>query len=447
MHRFVIVGGGAGGLELATRLGNAYGFKPDKRDDNAIAQVTLIDQKPTHLWKPLLHEVASGSMDAYAREIEYAAQAFWHGFEFQQGELTALNRATKRVTIGPLFDDGMNEVLPSRELEYDTLVLCIGSTTAYYGVKGAQENCIALDTVEQAISFRKRMIAACTRAEHRAEQCQCAGQKHEPPVKIAIIGAGATGVELSAELRNTAEMLRVYGLHTLDPIRDVGIVLIEAAPRVLPALSERISAATQELLRQKSIEVMTGEAVSEITDGVIHTMSGKVIKTTLIVWAAGIKAPAVLARLDGLEVNRLGQIVVGQNVQTATDESIFSLGDCAACPWPGHERGVPPRAQAAHQQATFLAHAFHLRMRGEPLPLYTYRDLGSLVSIGHASAVGSLMGGLIGKSMFVEGLLARYMYSSLYRMHIAALRGYRWMVLDMFTDWLRRKIAPRVKLH
>jgi NADH dehydrogenase len=447
MHRFIIVGGGAGGLELATRLGNKYGHKARKKSEKPLAQVTLIDQKPTHLWKPLLHEVAAGSMDSFTRELEYAAQARWHGFEFHQGALTALNRATKRVTIGPLFDDGMNEVLPPRELEYDTLVLCIGSTTAFYGVKGAQENCIALDTVEQAVSFRKRMITACMRAEYRAEEMISGQEGGEPRVRIAIIGAGATGVELSAELRNTAEVLRAYGLHRLDPVRDVEIVIIEAGARILPALSERVSAATAELLRQRGIRLITGEAVSEVSEGMIRTSSGKVIMTDLIVWSAGIRAPAVLADMDDLQVNRLGQIIVGQTLQTETDENVFALGDCAACPWSGHDRGVPPRAQAAHQQASFLARALELRLKGKPLPRYTYRDFGSLVSLGHSSAVGSLMGRLVGKNMFVEGLLARFMYASLYRMHIAALQGYPWMVLDMLTDWLRRTIAPRVKLH
>lgn len=443
MHRIIIVGGGAGGLELATRLGNKYGSAVRKKGPPPLAQVTLIDQKPTHVWKPLLHEVASGSMDSFVRELEYAAQARWHGFEFHQGPLTALNRAGKSVTIGPLLGTDMSEVLPTRTLEYDTLVLCLGSTTAYYGVKGAQENCIALDTVEQAISFRERMIAACTRAEYRMDETVA----DKASVSIAIIGAGATGVELSAELRNTAEVLHAYGLKNLDPVRDIDIRIIEAAPRILPTLSERLSAAAVELLRQKDIILMTGEAVSEISAGVVHTASGKSVNADLIVWSAGIRAPAILAELDGLEVNHTGQIVVGQTLRTETDENIFALGDCAACPWPDHQRGVPPRAQAAHQQASFLARALALRMQGKPLPVYTYRDLGSLVSLGRYSAVGSLMGNRFGKKMFVEGLVARYMYTSLYRMHVATLQGYRWMLLDMLSDWLRRATAPRVKLH
>ncbi|SAL39368.1 NAD(P)/FAD-dependent oxidoreductase [Caballeronia humi] len=445
MHRFIIVGGGAGGLELATRLGDRYGSTDPKKTPHA--QVTLIDRNPTHIWKPLLHEVAAGSMDPFTQELEYAAQALWHGFEFAQGELIGLDRAAKRVTIGPLLDDEAGELIPQREFDYDTLVISIGSTTHFFGVAGAQENSIALDTVGQAELFRKRLIAACMRAEHRAPDPVIEGQPEQPRIQVAIVGAGATGVELSAELRNTAQVLSAYGLHKLDPKHDIGIALIEAGPRILPALQERVSTATAELLNKVGVRLMTGETVAEVSRDSIRTASGKIIRADLTVWAAGIKAPPVLANLDGLPTNRLGQLVVRRTLQTEIDDNIFAIGDCAACAWPGNERNVPPRAQAAHQQASFLMKSLARRLEGKALPEYTYRDFGSLVSLGHYSAVGNLMGGLIGGNMLIEGLFARFMYMSLYRLHIAALHGYPRMVLDTFAHWLRRSTAPRVKLH
>jgi NADH dehydrogenase len=264
---------------------------------------------------------------------------------------------------------------------------------------------------------------------------------------VAIVGGGATGVELSAELRNTAQVLSAYGLHKLDPRHDVGIVLIEAGPRILPALQERVSTATAELLTKLGVKLMIGETVAEVAPGVIRTASGHTVRADLTVWAAGIRAPAVLGQLDGLPVNRLGQLVVRRTLQTEIDDNIFALGDCAACEWPGNERNVPPRAQAAHQQATFLLKAMAARLDNKPLPEFTYRDFGSLVSLGHFSAVGNLMGGVIGGNMLIEGLFARFMYMSLYRLHIAALHGYPRMVLDTFAHWLRRTTLPRVKLH
>ncbi|NRF86768.1 NAD(P)/FAD-dependent oxidoreductase [Burkholderia gladioli] len=445
MHRFIIVGGGAGGLELATRLGDRYGAR-GKREARAL--VTLVDRYPTHIWKPLLHEVAAGSMDPFTQELEYAAQARWHGFEFQQGELSSVDRGAKRIVVSSVLDSDGLELMPQRGLEYDTLVIAIGSTTHFFGVEGAQQNAIALDTVGEAERFRKRLIAACIRAEHRTPEAVAqAATPGEPPIQIAIVGAGATGVELSAELRNTAQVLSAYGLHKLDPKHDVGIVLIESGERILPALPERVSTATAELLEKLGVRLMMGERVTEVAPGMVHTASGAAVRADLTVWAAGIKAPAVLAQLDGLEVNRLGQLVVRPTLQTTLDDDVFALGDCAACAWAGTDRNVPPRAQAAHQQASFLLRALACRLEGRPLPAFGYRDFGSLVSLGHFSAVGNLMGGLIGGNMLIEGLFARFMYMSLYRLHIAALHGYPRMVLDTFAHWLRRSTLPRVKLH
>lgn len=437
VHRIVIVGGGAGGLELATRLG-------DKLGKRGRIQVVLVDRLPAHLWKPLLHEVAAGSLDVNLHQIEYIAQARWHNFEFQQGELLGLDRTRKTITVAASFDQDGLEILPQREIAYDTLVLAIGSVTSFFGVPGAEKYAIALDTVEQAERFRRHLIAACMRAQnyYRGDD----EEPGRPQVHIAIIGGGATGVELSAELRNTAQVLRAYGLHQLDPVRDIRITIIEAAPRILAALPERVSTETTRLLQKLNIDVLTSERVTEIQQHGVLTGSGKNLPADLIVWAAGIRAPEVLSKL-GLPVNKLGQIEVLQTLQTAEDKNIFAFGDCASCPWPETGKTVPPRAQVAHQQATFLYRALLRHLSGQPLPQFSFRDLGSLVSLGRFSAVGNLMGNLIGGSLFVEGLLARLLYTSLYRMHVMALFGFVRMALDTLVNWLRRRTAPRIKLH
>lgn len=435
-HRIVVVGGGAGGLELVTRLGNKLGKR-------GTARVTLVDRSPTHIWKPLLHEVAAGSMDPNTHQLEYAAQARWRHFEFQQGELTGVDRVAKTISVSACVDQDGVELLPARTLPYDTLVLAIGSITHFFGVPGAEQHAIALDTASQAERFRRRLISACMRAQNGLSPDDRGARRD---VDIAIIGGGATGVELSAELRNTAQVLNVYGLHQLDPRRDIHIRLIEAGPRILPALPERVSIATAKLLKKLEIDVLVGERVTEVTDSAVLTASGKHIKADLTVWAAGITAPPVLKSL-GLPVSRMGQIVVKPTLQSEGDPDIFAFGDCASCPWVGKDTAVPPRAQAAHQQATFLYRALLARLDGKPLPAFVFRDLGSLVSLGHFSAVGSLMGGLIGGSMFIEGIMARLMYASLYRMHVLALHGAIRMALDTVAHWLRSKTNPRVKLH
>ncbi len=445
MHTIVVVGGGAGGLELATMLGDRLGA----RRGAGLAQVILVDQYATHIWKPLLHEVAAGSMDPNAHQLAYAAQALWHDFEFQQGELLSLDRGARSIRVGAVTADDGLVVLPERTIAYDTLVLAIGSVTNFFGVPGTAEHALALDTAAQADRFRRRLISACMRAESgRAPGAvPVSDPAQRPTVSVVIIGAGATGVELSAELRNTAEVLSAYGLHDLDPRHDIRIRVVEAGPRILPALPERVSSGIVALLGKLDIDVLTNERVIEVTADSVRTASGKSLPSDLTVWAAGITAPPVLGGLDGLAVNRNGQLLVRQTLQTETDPDIFAFGDCASCHWAATGGTVPPRAQSAHQQAKFLVGALRRRLAGRPLPEFAFQDFGSLVSLGHFSAVGNLMGGLIGGNLLIEGLVARVMYASLYRMHVLALHGFWGMALDTIGHWLRSKTHPRVKLH
>lgn len=436
LHRIVIIGGGAGGLELATRLG-------DKLNNDRQAHVVLVDRAAAHLWKPLLHEVAAGSMDANAHQLEYVTQARWHHFEFQQGSLIDLDRARKVVTVAAVSDDEGMEILPQREIAYDTLVLAIGSETNYFGVPGAAEHSIAVDTVAEAEHFRRRLIAACMRAQNRLDE-PADGERGR--ISIVIIGGGATGVELSAELRRTAQVLGAYGLHHLDPQRHINITIVEVGPRILAPLPERIASETAGMLKKLGIGILTGERVSQVQQHMITTVNGKNLPADLTVWAGGIQVPKVLEEI-GLPVNKLGQVIVSQTLQTIIDPDIFAFGDCASCPWPGKKQSIPPRAQAAHQQAGFLYHALRRRVAGKPLPAFEYHDHGSLVSLGRFDAVGNLMGNLVGRTVWVEGKLARLLYLSLYRQHIMALHGFMRMMLDTMAQWLRRKTAPRVKLH
>jgi NADH dehydrogenase len=164
------------------------------------------------------------------------------------------------------------------------------------------------------------------------------------------------------------------------------------------------------------------------------------------VWATGIKAADFLKDLGGLETNRINQLVVRPTLQTTRDDNVFALGDCAACPWPGHGT-VSPRAQAAHQQATHLYNQIRRRLAGKPLQDYAYRDFGSLVSLGEFSTVGNMMGGFVSGSLMVEGAFARVMYLSLYKMHELALHGPAKVSLDTLARLISRRTEPQVKLH
>ncbi|SDI64334.1 NAD(P)/FAD-dependent oxidoreductase [Pseudomonas panipatensis] len=430
-HRIVIVGGGAGGLELATRLGRTLGKKGK-------AQITLVDANLTHIWKPLLHEVAAGSLNSHEDELNYVAQAKWNHFEFQLGRLSGLDRAGKRIQLAATHDEEGRELLPARTLDYDTLVLAVGSTTNDFGTAGAAQHCIFLDTREQAERFHRQLLNHYLRAH--------ANRQDDDQISVAIVGAGATGVELSAELHHAAHELAAYGLNSIQP-QNMRITLIEAGPRVLPALPERISQPVHRTLEKLGVRVLIGAPVSEVSAEGLKTANGEFIPASLKVWAAGIRAPSLLKDLDGLESNRINQLVVRPTLQTTRDDSIFAFGDCAACPLgDGSERSVPPRAQAAHQQASLLAKGLVARLEGKALPAYRYTDYGSLISLSRFSAVGNLMGNLMG-SVKLEGWLARMFYISLYRMHQMALYGVTRTALMMLGDRIGRSTEPRLKLH
>ena len=435
MQRIVIVGGGAGGLALATQLGKRLGKKK-------LAEITLVDAARTHVWKPLLHQLAAGSFDTHAEEIEYLAQARWNHFKFRLGRLEGLDRNSKTLQLAASHDEAGREITPPQQLGYDTLVIAVGSQTNDFGTPGAAEHTIKLDSPQAAKRFNDRLINACIRAQTVPRS---AGSGR---LTVAIVGGGATGVELAAELHAAAKVLANYGFDHIHPEKDLQIVLIEAAPRLLAQLPERLSESALRELRKLAIEVHTNEKVVEVTADSLKMASGKVISSSLSVWAAGVKAADFLKTLGGetpLATNRLNQLVVNGNLQTS-DASIYAFGDCAACQQPDGT-WVPPRAQAAYQQAMYLVKALARLQRGEHVDPFVFRDQGSLVSLSEYSSVGSLMGSLTKGSFFIEGQLAKIMYWALHKQHQLALGGWKKTALITLSEMIDRTYRPRIKLH
>ena len=437
MHRVVIVGGGAGGLELATKLGNSLGKKK-------IAEIILIDAKKTHVWKPLLHEIAAGSLNPDKDELEYIAQAHWHHFKFRYGRVNNVDSKKKVVFIEPTFDIDGTEIIPLRKIKYDTLVLSIGSTVNDFNIPGVKDYAVALDTQDQAERFHQKLHNSILRAQTQK------GSVKTGQLEVVIVGGGATGVELAAELHKATREMTAYGLDRVKPDRDISIFLIEASNRLLPVLPPKISASVESELRKLNVKLFLGERVTKVTKDVVETQSGKKIISSLVVWAAGIKAPEFLSHIKGIETNSIHQIKVESTLQSTSNKDIFAFGDCAACAVkPGSHVLVPPRAQAAHQQAAMLYKSIKLRVLKpkKKLPTYIYKDYGSLVNLGRYSTVGNLMGSLLGGSMFIEGLIARLMYLMLYQQHLSALHGLVSVIFRLLSKIISRRTEARVKLH
>ncbi len=430
-HKIVIVGGGAAGLELASALGK-------KARKDASIEVTLVDASPTHIWKPLLHEVAAGTLDT-TEELEYLSQARWRYFNFRLGTMERLDREKKETVLSPTLNDEGEELIPRRSFSYDTLVIAVGSVSNSFAIQGVEKHCQFLDNARQAFRFQKHLVQTFMRIYSRRPS-------RGKGMSIAIIGAGATGVELAAELHNVTQQLAIYGLDEHQTGEAVKISLIEAADRLLPALPDRLSGATARQLGELGIELILGRRVVEVTETGVMIEGGEKVTADIKVWAAGIKGPDWLCNLDGLEINSAQQLMVAETLQTTRDENIFAIGDCAACAWVGHEGNVPPRAQAAHQQATLLSKSLVDRVKGKALMPYRYKDYGSLVSLGKYSTVGNLMGNLMG-SVSVGGFIARVFYLSLYKMHQIKVHGYFKTAMLTLATRLRKTATSHIKLH
>ncbi|MGH1461747.1 MAG: NAD(P)/FAD-dependent oxidoreductase [Neptuniibacter sp.] len=427
-HKVLVIGGGAGGLELVTQLGHHYRKKPN-------IQITLVDKNRSHIWKPLLHEVATGSLDPGTDAVIYHAHSVKHYYQFQLGELCDLNASEKTVTLAEILDDNGELVLPERLLKYDTLVMALGSVSNDFKTPGVPEHCFFLDTAKQAQRFQNALTNNFMRIN----------QQDNGILNIAIVGGGATGVELSAELYNVTDMLKSYGMDNMTS-QQLRIKLIEAGPSILPALPARISNSARTELEDLGVDVFENTLIKSATENGFLTADDELIEADMMIWAAGVKAPDFLADLYQFELTQNNQIHVKPTLQSSNNNDIYVIGDCCACP---QEDGslVPPRAQSAHQMASLVKKNIINQLQNKDLKSFVYKDHGSLVNLSRYSTVGSLMGNLTRNSMFIEGKIARLVYTSLYRMHQIAIHGFFKAVLVITAEKISKVVRPKMKLH
>ncbi|TCM60482.1 NADH dehydrogenase [Acinetobacter calcoaceticus] len=424
-HHIVIVGGGAGGLELATQLGDSLG-KSKK------AQITLIDQKLTHIWKPLLHEIAAGTMNPNDEETNYFAHAAKHHYEFVLGRLEQVNAEQKQIVVSKKPASKYDHAAEEHNISYDSLILAVGSISNDFNTLGVKDFCHYLDSRAQAEIFQQDLLHLYLDAQNK---------NIDRKLHIGIIGAGATGVELAAELVQSKQNFYKYGLNRINP-KNVKITLIEGADRILPALSKEMAEHSEKQLQRMGVEVLTAKRVEKVDADAIYFNDSSRIPAELKVWAAGIKAPKVISTMEGFAKDRMGRLDVYATLQTKSDPNIFAMGDCAHCILDASQPALGPRAQVASQQASFLVNAMKARIRGSQQPMFNFSDKGSLVSLSKNKAVGELLG-----QVNVQGFVAKSMYVSLYRIHQATIFGYAHAGLLTAKDFVTRKISPKIKLH
>jgi len=430
-HRIVIVGGGVAGTEIASTLGRRY--KRPNPDDQQLS-ITLVDSDSSHIWKPMLHTIAAGTRDVSQQQTPYLVLASKSGFEFQPGALKGLNRAAKVVILQAIAGQDGRILVPERRLEYDTLVLAVGSQANDFGTPGVSEHCSTIDSRQQAISFN-------TMLRERILMSLGSGT----PLSIAIVGGGATGVELAAELIQLTRSVVSYGAEALRG--QVAVTLVEAGSKLLPAFPENISAATQARLESLGVKVLVQKKVSSVESDAFLLDDGSKVYASVKVWAAGVKAASLLSELDGLETTRGNQLSVLPTLRTTYDFSVYAVGDCSSVSVGEGPRSPPPTAQVAHQQAKYLIRYLpEAVMHGVSPPDFQYRDGGALVSLAEYDAYGSL--GKFGffKGTTIHGRLAQLGHVLLYRSHQARIHGFWSGSLLWLVDRLNARARARIRL-
>lgn len=384
MSNFVVVGGGAAGLEMVTRLASSFSSKSGHT-------VTLVEPSSHHLWKPRLHEIAAGTFDNELDSVAFRLHAACHGYQYVQARMSGLDRANKTITVSAEFS-------PEQTLKFDYLVIAVGAISNDFKIPGVSEHCLFLDSASQA-----------EKAWEQMKQMMANGGAH----RVSIVGGGATGVELAAEWAKVSKQLNRYQNDT-----QLSITLIEAADRVLPTSADCMSEKVLKKLQKQGVNVRLNARVQRAEADRIVT-ENEVIPADLQIWAAGIRCPDWLANLDGLESNRINQLKVLPTLQTTLDESVFVIGDSAECPQEDG-RVVPPRAQAANQAAAHLAKQFKRLVKGKELRQFVYKDGGMVVALGHDYAVGALMN----DKVVLRGRYVRRLYDTIFRLHQRVIFGW-----------------------
>lgn len=422
----VIVGGGAAGLLLATRLGNTLGRSGQ-------ARITLADRSLTHLWKPMLHTIAAGTRDVHQHQVNFLAHAREHAFHFEPGELCALDRQTRQIQLAAIHSASGEPVIEPRNLSYDALVLALGSGANDFGVPGVLQHCHFIDSPRQAEAFNQELRLRLFR-----------GAIHDEAVHIGVVGAGATGVELAAELSHLLEVAAHFG----DPaLRErLRLTLYEGAPRILAAFPEAVAQSSHRVLDQLGFTVRTNTRVVGIQAGGL-TLQGEGLQAAdLTVWAAGIKAPAILQGLGGLSTNAANQLFIRASLQTNDDDAIFAIGDCASLQPPCRERPLPASAQVATQQASHLALHLPGWLQGRAIPDFVYRDLGALVSLGKYNAYGTVGADSLFGGRLLRGWVAQAGHELLHRDYQRKLHGSWKTGMLWLTETLNGLTHPGIRL-
>jgi len=425
----VVVGGGAAGLELVTRLA---------RDRKTLGrEVVLVDRGLAHIWKPRLHEIATAMQSQSSAENSFVGHATDHHYRFEPGVLLDVDPAANQIVLDELVTADGAEVLPRRRIAYSTLVLALGSEENDFGTPGARAHCLFLNTPEQAGRIRDALLAGAFRV----------ARGRRSSLSIVVVGGGATGVELAAEIKHAIDAFRVH-----EPELDAGAIrltIVEASNRLLGPNPPEVSEYAAASLRARDVDLVLGERVIRVDADGLQLGSGRRLDTQLCIWTAGIRGPRAFEEMPALPRTRASRVEVDGWLRCRGLPNVYAIGDCAEWIDPALGRAAPYTAQVASAQAKYLAQALRSQAIGKPVRPFSFESAGAIVSLADRGAAGNLTSrfGRRSREHLVQGFSAQLLYSLLYRRHEFAILGWRRAFARVLTDWLGRAWQPDIKLH
>ena len=355
--KIIILGGGFGGVYTAKRLSKL--FKNN-------AEITLINKNNYFIFTPLLHEVATGSLN-HKSITESLPEIFRNtDVNFIEDTVSEIDKENKLIKLS-------NNSLNNNSLNYDYLVISTGAETNYFGINGAKENTYALKNIDDALNLKMRIISAFEQAE---------STKNKDLLSFAVVGAGATGIELATELYEyTHHILHSYYKNSIFTADDIKISIITTTAEIIPQFPTKMRSIALEALRKMGIEVKFNTIVKEVQPNILTFNNGETLKANTIVWVAGVKSS--LSNIKGIEADPKGRLEINEYLQSTKNTEIFGLGDASG--------NYPMLAQIAVEQANTVARNIYLITNNKSTELikYSTKIKGLLLSLGHWSAIGN----------------------------------------------------------
>ena len=372
-HRVVVIGGGFGGLQAVRKLRRAP------------VEVTLVDRQNYHLFQPLTYQVATGALSP--GEIAYPLRSVFKrngNVRVLMAEVADFDLAAREVQLRSVAGIPAPAALP-----YDTLIVAGGSRYSYFGHDDWREHAAEVKSLESALVVRSRLLSAFEAAEEEPDE-----RARDAWLTFVVVGAGPTGVEMAGQIGELARDTLRRDFRSIDP-RKARILLVEAVDRVLPTFPAKLSGKAARSLEKLGVTVLVGRTVVAM-DGESVTIDEERIETRTIIWAAGVEASSLAARLGeltGAERDRAGRVTVERDLTLPGRPEVFAVGDMVRVRGADGEPVVLPGvAPVAMQQGRYAAEVVRARLDGRDTQPFRYRDKGNLATIGRAAAVADIKG-------------------------------------------------------